>query len=98
MRIFTILTVFSILSTLANPPCVSSREARVPTNGANKLVKVMPVSALPSPRDFTLEHVILGIGTQNITCMDGDEDEMTGTSGVFGKKPFVCASIVGLNY
>jgi hypothetical protein len=50
-----------------------------------KLQALMPKSALPAPDALQLKYVLLGIGTQNYTCLTGDENAAPGTTGATGK-------------
>lgn len=56
-----------------------------PASDLNKLSKLFPQSALPSPDGQVLKYVVLGIGTQNYTCSTGDENAAPGTTGAVGK-------------
>ena len=50
-----------------------------------KLQALMPKSALPAPDGLQLKYVLLGIGTQNYTCLTGDHNAAPGTTGATGK-------------
>jgi hypothetical protein len=55
-----------------------------PAADLSKLAKLMPTSALPVP-DGQLKYVVLGLGTQNYTCLSGSPDAAPGTTGALGK-------------
>lgn len=50
-----------------------------------KLQALMPKSALPAPDGLQLRYVLLGLGTQNYTCLTGDENAAPSTTGATGK-------------
>jgi hypothetical protein len=88
MQLLTILTALSTLTSLANSADASPSEAYVPAENLNELAKLMPASALPPPNGLDLKYILLGIGTQNYTCTDGDENKVPGTTGAVGKIEF----------
>jgi hypothetical protein len=57
-----------------------------PSSDLSKLAKLMPTSALPVP-DGQLKYVVLGIGTQNYTCLSGNPEAVPGTTGAVGTSP-----------
>jgi hypothetical protein len=54
-----------------------------PANSLNKLASVMPRSALAKPAG-ELKYVVLGLGTQNYTCVPGEEHATPSTTGATG--------------
>ncbi|KAF2133686.1 hypothetical protein P153DRAFT_352955 [Dothidotthia symphoricarpi CBS 119687] len=53
-----------------------------PAKDLSRLAKLFPQSDLPSPTDGqVLKYVALGLGTQNYTCLTGDENAVPGTTG-----------------
>jgi hypothetical protein len=85
--LFSALTTAFIFATSASAvPYGGKPTTYAPANNLNKLAKLFPQSALPSP-DATLDlkYVVLGIGTQNYTCTSGDPNAAPGTTGAFGK-------------
>ncbi|KAF1931190.1 uncharacterized protein M421DRAFT_90280 [Didymella exigua CBS 183.55] len=61
-----------------------SKQVYTPSDNFEKLSKLqalMPTSALPAPDGLQLKYVVLGIGTQNYTCLTGDENAAPGTTG-----------------
>ena len=53
--------------------------------GLTTLSKKMPQNTLPSPSALELKYVLLGVGTQNYTCLGDDQTVAPGTTGALGK-------------
>lgn len=52
----------------------------------NNLAKKMPQNSMTAPTGLELKYVLLGVGTQNYTCLTGDQavaPETTGATGTF---------------
>ncbi|PVH90625.1 hypothetical protein DM02DRAFT_420959 [Periconia macrospinosa] len=49
--------------------------------GLGSLAAKYPPNALPSPEGLHLKFVVLGVGTQNYTCVGGDDASEPGTIG-----------------
>lgn len=49
------------------------------------LAKKMPSNSLPAPTGLELKYVLLGVGTQNYTCLTGDETVAPDTTGATAK-------------
>jgi hypothetical protein len=56
-----------------------------PAGNLSKLLKLFPTSPLPAPGG-ELKYVLLGVGTQNYTCISEDPDATPGTTGATGKR------------
>ncbi|KAF1964788.1 hypothetical protein BU23DRAFT_594003 [Bimuria novae-zelandiae CBS 107.79] len=54
-------------------------------NGLSNLAKKMPANTLPAPTGLELKYVVLGVGTQNYTCLTEDQNAPTGTTGATAK-------------
>ncbi|KAF3007663.1 hypothetical protein E8E13_008972 [Curvularia kusanoi] len=52
-----------------------------PAPNLDNLAKLMPKSDLPTPDGLQLKYVVLGMGTQNYTCLTDDENAAPGTTG-----------------
>lgn len=97
-RRFSIMLGFTFFSSIAAialfaPPstCLPQRAfhnlpgAWKPASDLSNLAKLMPTrSGLPAP-DGDLKYVVLGMGTQNYTCLTGKPDAAPGTTGATGK-------------
>lgn len=85
---FTLSATVATLALLAGSVDALPAKHQAPyTPAANldKLVKLMPKSALPAPDGLQLKYVVLGIGTQNYTCATDDENAAPGTTGATGE-------------
>lgn len=51
----------------------------------SSLIKSIPAGTLPCPDGLELRYVLLGIGTQNYTCLSGDEDDTPENAGAIGE-------------
>lgn len=64
---------------------VKSASTYAPVANLSELAKRMPQSALPVPSG-QLKYVVLGLGTQNYTCLGGNESDVPGTIGAVGEQ------------
>lgn len=68
-------------STVALPPGKPGPVKKyTPAKDLGKLAKIMPLNGLPAP-DGELKYVVLGLGTQNYTCVTDNENDAPGTTG-----------------
>lgn len=51
--------------------------------------KKMPANTLPAPTGLELKYVLLGVGTQNYTCLAGDVSNVPDTTRATGNLPYV---------
>ncbi|KAF2871583.1 hypothetical protein BDV95DRAFT_594669 [Massariosphaeria phaeospora] len=81
--------LFSTLSTAMTALAMVSTAGAIPTWGrpvpradpkVAELLKLMPSSALPKPVG-QLKYVVLGLGTQNYTCLSGSDTAVPDTTG-----------------
>ena len=89
---FTLSATVSALALLAgsaNALPAKQTQAYTPASNLDKLAKLMPKSALPTPDGLQLKYVVLGIGTQNYTCATGDQNAAPGTTGATGEICFI---------
>ncbi|KAK7177469.1 golgi membrane protein [Paraphaeosphaeria sporulosa] len=49
------------------------------------LAKKMPANTLPAPTGLELKYVLLGVGTQNYTCLTGNASDVPDTTGAAAK-------------
>lgn len=79
------VSVLAIFTSSVNglPPPVKPVKY-TPARDLSKLAKLMPQNGLPAP-DSELKYVVLGLGTQNYTCVSGNENDAPGTTGATGK-------------
>lgn len=90
---FTLAAAVSALALLTGSVtalALPTKQVYTPSNNLDKLAKLqalMPTSALPAPDGLQLKYVLLGIGTQNYTCLTGDENAAPGTTGATGTSP-----------
>jgi hypothetical protein len=85
--LFTSIATIALLttSTYALPTWPSKPQpAYKPASDLSRLAKLMPTSSLPAP-EGELKYVLLGVGTQNYTCLSGDPNAAPGTTGATGK-------------
>jgi hypothetical protein len=88
---FTLAAAVSALTLLTGSVtglALPGKQIYTPSYNLDKLAKLqalMPKSALPTPDGLQLKYVLLGIGTQNYTCLTGDENAAPGTTGATGK-------------
>ncbi|KAJ4349437.1 uncharacterized protein N0V89_008052 [Didymosphaeria variabile] len=54
-------------------------------SGLSNLAKKMPANTLPAPTDLELKYVLLGVGTQNYTCLTGNAADAPDTTGATAK-------------
>lgn len=54
-------------------------------SGMSSLAKKMPANSLPAPDGLELKYVLLGVGTQNYTCLTGNPADAPDTTGATGK-------------
>lgn len=91
---FTLAAALSAVALLTGPVAalaLPSKPVYTPSSNLVQLAKLqtlMPKSTLPAPDGLQLKYVLLGIGTQNYTCLTGDESAAPGTTGAFGTFPF----------
>ncbi|KAJ4332839.1 hypothetical protein N0V87_008052 [Didymella glomerata] len=84
---FTLAAAASALTLLTGPVnglALPGKQVYTPSGNEQNLAKLealMPKSALPAPEGLQLKYVLLGIGTQNYTCLTGDENAAPGTTG-----------------
>jgi hypothetical protein len=64
---------------------VKSASTYAPVADLSELAKQIPQSALPVPSS-QLKYVVLGLGTQNYTCISGNESDVPGTVGAVGEQ------------
>jgi hypothetical protein len=55
------------------------------TTGLSNLSKKTPANTLPAPTGLELKYVLLGVGTQNYTCLTGNATDVPDTTGATGK-------------
>lgn len=79
------VSTLALLAGLSNAIPTKPSHKYTIANNLDKLAKLMPKSALPSPDGLQLKYVVLGIGTQNYTCATGDKNAVPGTTGATGK-------------
>lgn len=89
MFLSTVSSAISLLALLASSvhavPTPKATDYK-PAKSLRNLAKLLPTSALPSPtKDQELKYVVLGLGTQNYTCLTGDENAVPDTTGALGK-------------
>ncbi|EMD70231.1 hypothetical protein GGP41_000367 [Bipolaris sorokiniana] len=65
----------------ALPPAPGKPHNYTPAKNLNNLAKLFPKSDLTSPDGMALKYVVLGIGTQNYTCVNASA--VPGTTGAF---------------
>lgn len=88
---FTLAAAVSAITLLTGPVnglALPGKQVYTPSGNEQNLAKLealMPKSALPAPEGLQLKYVLLGIGTQNYTCLTGDENAAPGTTGATGK-------------
>lgn len=88
---FTLAAAASALTLLTGSVtglALPGKQVYTPSSNEQNLAKLqalMPKSALPAPDGLQLKYVLLGIGTQNYTCLTGDENAAPGTTGATGK-------------
>lgn len=84
---FTLSATVAALALLASSVTALPTKQKTYTPAANldKLAKLMPKSNLPTPDGLQLKYVVLGVGTQNYTCLTDDENAAPGTTGATGK-------------
>jgi hypothetical protein len=86
MLLSALTTAFIFATSASALPYGGKPTTYAPANNLNKLAKLFPQSALPSPdATLNLKYVVLGIGTQNYTCTSSDPNAAPGTTGAFGK-------------
>lgn len=80
---FTLSATVTALALLAGSVTALPTKQMTYTPAANldKLAKLMPKSNLPTPDGLQLKYVVLGVGTQNYTCLTDDENAAPGTTG-----------------
>jgi hypothetical protein len=87
---FTLSATVSALALLASSvSALPTKQTYTPVSNLDKLVKLMPKSALPAPDGLQLKYVVVGIGTQNYTCASDDENVAPGTTGATGRDSIV---------
>jgi len=76
----TIVAVVALASTAVAAP----HKPRALTN----LAALLPRGTLPTPpSNKELKYVALGLGTQNYTCLTGNQTAAPGTTGALGEPP-----------
>ncbi|KAL5409199.1 hypothetical protein PMIN04_011130 [Paraphaeosphaeria minitans] len=55
------------------------------TNSLSNLAKKMPANTLPAPTGLELKYVLLGVGTQNYTCLTNNATAEPDTTGATAK-------------
>ena len=80
------LSAVALFTASSNAIPLKGKEPKTysPASDLSNLAKLMPTSALPVP-DGQLKYVVLGIGTQNYTCLSGNPEAVPGTTGAVGK-------------
>jgi hypothetical protein len=81
---FTLSATVAALALLAGS-VTAQQKTYTPAANLDKLAKLMPKSNLPAPDGLQLKYVVLGVGTQNYTCLTDDENAAPGTTGATGK-------------
>lgn len=80
----TLSTAMLALSLFTSSAAAWPQRPRSPTVDA--LLAKMPQNTLPAPSpDLKLKYVLLGIGTQNYTCLTGNETAPPDTTGAVAK-------------
>ena len=81
------VTLFVLWSLLAILQPVDAGDARGCPLAANvsSLADSIPASALPCPDGLELKYLLLGTGTQNYTCLSGDEGQTPESAGAIGE-------------
>lgn len=70
---FTLAVAVSALALIADSVnALPAKKTETPASSLDKLVKLMPKSALPAPDGLQLKYVVLGVGTQVITFYETD--------------------------
>jgi hypothetical protein len=80
----TVSTAAMALSMFASSAAAWPQYPRA-TAGLDNLASKMPQSTLPPPKDLQLKYVVLGLGTQNYTCLTANETAEPGTTGAVAK-------------
>lgn len=65
------------------------------TTSLSNLAKKIPANTLPAPTG-ELKYVLLGVGTQNYTCLTGNATAAPDTTGATGKPAHIVQSYIQL--
>ncbi|KAJ8105893.1 hypothetical protein OPT61_g9903 [Boeremia exigua] len=81
------LTALALIASSITALPTKQTQPYTPATNLDALAKLFPKSTLPAPDGLKLKYVVLGIGTQNYTCLTGDSNAAPGTTGAVGKPP-----------
>ena len=89
--LFNLLSTAFLALTLSVPDASAAPTWGPPkgSKGIAKLVAKMPKSTLAPPENLELKYVVLGVGTQNYTCLTGDAAAEPVAAGAVGMSSFL---------